>query len=501
MGLNRKGGGASYERTIVDYLHEQSRSNTASGSQRAQVNQQIATLFANLHPDVRKRILKVSLEPSGEETVPVETLLDAMPTDVLVEVLNQIQVSSRNVSLPMFSLLRKFATLAESDGTVMSSLQSKLEDHKALFEELLVKRAERVFYPEKYRALLDEEFAEQRITQADPSRHIASDLQEAELNHHLAMILLEMLEASPRSEAQYTDAVTSLKDLLTGGLGEQTQSVFNEALSILGQRYATAADAQRVFFGERIQELLQPELVTCLLGALEPTKDGQGRDALHQLMEVAGAGMVSVLLNRLEVEKDLPARKRLLGLLRKCGSTVVPLAVERLRHSEWYVVRNMLLLLRDLCAVEAVPEITPCVRHASSQVRLAAFQALAALAPGGQALLEALELALQDQDQKVFRSAVAQIVSTPDAACLDLAGRFLADDPSGKRHEQQVALLTAIGQSGTTALVPLLMAVRQRGLLRFWTWRRTKRVRKAVARALAIIQSREGAPDAGRHAA
>jgi HEAT repeat protein len=283
--------------------------------------------------------------------------------------------------------------------------------------------------------------------------------------------------------------------LIARGTGDYTSSVFNEAITILGKQYASAADDHREFFRECLANLFQADFAHHLLGPLEGDHDHrQQRDTLAQLLEIIGPSIIPLLLDKLENEQNLKGRKRLLALLRDCGNAVVPLAIQRLRHAQWYVVRNMLLLLRDLVAVEAVPEIVRCLQHPSAQVRLAAFQTLGTLAPSSDAFLQALKRGLDDDDPKVFRATITQLVSSPNQASLQLAGKLLSGDPTGKHRERQVALLRVIEQTGTSALLPLVNAVRRHHLLRFWSWRKTRVVRSAAARALEAIRTREGSP-------
>lgn len=491
MGLQRKTGEQSYERTIVNYLHEKATA-TASSEQRAQMNQQLHRLFANLSPEVRQRLFRAALDPSGQETTAAEALADALPAPMLVEILDQLQVSNRNVSLPTFSLLKKFVTLAESDQTLAARLDSKLGDQKDLLQELLTKRADRTFYPAQYRALLDEEFSERGVSPTAGSPSSAAEFDDGAVDHHLALILLEMLEAPIRSPEQYSRSVASLRELIARGTGDHTSSVFNEAIAILGKRYASAADDQREFFRECVANLFQADFAHHLLGPLDGDHDHrQQRDALAQLLEIVGPSIVPLLLDKLESEQNLKARKRLLALLRDCGNAVVPLAIQRLRHAQWYVVRNMLLLLRDLVAMEAVPEVVRCLQHQSGQVRLAAFQTLGTLAPSSDAFLQALKRGLDDDDPKVFRAAITHLVSSPDQASLQLASKLLSQDSTGKYRERQVALLRVIEQTGTSAMLPLVNTVMRYHLLRFWSWRKTRTVRSAAARALGAIRARE----------
>jgi HEAT repeat protein len=492
LGLQRKAGEQSYERAIVGYLHEKAVTSTATSEQRAQMNQQLHRLFATLNPEVRQQIFRASLEPLGQDTTPAEALADALPAPMLVEILDQLQVANRNVSLPTFSLLKKFVTLAESNQPLSEALQAKLGDQKDLLQELLTKRADRTFYPAQYRALLDQEFSERSLspTTSSPSA-AAAEFEDGAVDHHLALVLLETLEAPIRSPAQYSQTVLSLQELIARGIGDGTSTVFNEAIAILGNRYATAADDEREYFRECVGTLFRPDLVHYLLGPTDSGQDPRQREAFTRLLEIIGPGLIPLLLDKLETEQNLKARKRLLGLLRDCGDAVVPPAIQRLRHPQWYVVRNMLLLLRDLVAVQAVPEIVRCLQHPSAQVRLAAFQTLGVLAPSGDTFLKALKQALDDDDPKVFRAAVTQIVSTPNPASIELAGRLLVGHSGGKRGAQQLALLRVIEQIGTSAMLPLLTSVARHHLLRFWTWRQTRSVRSAASRALGAIRRRE----------
>ncbi|MBI3607343.1 MAG: HEAT repeat domain-containing protein [Nitrospirae bacterium] len=483
-------GAQSYERAIVSFLHEQAKG-ASSADHRAKVNQQLGVLMAKLSPDVRQQIFRMSLEPAPDQTVPVESLLESMPTPLLLEVLNQIQVGNKDISLPMFSLLKKFVSLADSDSTLMASLQAKIEGHKELVEELLVKRVDRVFYPAQYRALLDQEFAEHTVSGGMSDRP-ANCLDEAEVNQHLALILLEMLEAPLLSEQQYAHTVTSLKTLLAGGLHERTQSILTDTMAILASRYAGAPESQREFFRQQIQNFFHPELITHLLQPAEAGNEERRKEALARLMEVVGPGIIPLLLDTLEVEEKIAVRKRLLVLLRECGAAVVPFALQRLQHPQWFVVRNMLLLLRELHAAGAEAEIARCAGHASPKVRLTALQTLSELGSTTDVYFQALEQALGDDDPKVFRAAVSSIVSSADPRAAALAYRTLTEDPSAERRARQVAVLRAIGQVGTAALIPLLMTIRQRYALRFWTWQRTRAVRVAAKHALDTIRSRQG---------
>jgi hypothetical protein len=494
---HKQAGDHSYERTIVKYLREQASNLAAAGTARAEFGKQINRMFGGLSPAVRQHILRTSIQETDDKAAPAEALLDAFPMPMMMDVLDQIREAGQDVSVPGLTLLKKLVTLGESDPNVAAALQAKLPDHSDLMQDLLTKRADRTYYPSQYRSLLDQEFAEHAVP-TSASRQGTITLDEHDVEHHLALILLEALEAPIRSEEQYRQTVIGLKDLLIHGLGERTAVVFNDAIGVLAARYGAATEAHKPFLQDCIRELMQRDFLPHLLAGNDPVDEQRQRDALAQMMHIVGPSMIPLLLDKLEEEQNLKMRKRLLAILRDCGDAVVPLALQRLEHPQWYVVRNMLSLLRDLRAVTAVPAIGRCLTHASSQVRLGAFQTLGALAPQATEFIGALKRALDDDDPKVFRAAVTHLVSSRDAGSLELAARLLLEDARGARRDRQVALLNAIGQAGNIALVPLLLTVQRRHLLRFWKWRTTRVVRMAVNRALLTIRARGGAPDVGR---
>jgi hypothetical protein len=228
--------------------------------------------------------------------------------------------------------------------------------------------------------LLDQEFAERSVSATTESPSSAAEFDDAAVEHHLALVLLEMLEAPIRSTEQFTQTVSSLKDLIARGAGDYVSYIFTEAIAILGKRSASAEDDQRQFLHECCRTLFQPDFAHHLLGPLEGDHDHrQQREALAQLLQIVGPSVITLLIDKLEIEQNIKARKRLLALLRDCGDAVVPLAIQRLRHARWYVVRNMLLLLETSWRCRR-SQIMRCLQHESAQVRLAAFQSLAALA-------------------------------------------------------------------------------------------------------------------------
>ncbi|MFZ5875974.1 MAG: HEAT repeat domain-containing protein [Nitrospirota bacterium] len=492
---HQQAGDHSYERTIVKYLREQASSVAAAGTARAEFGKEINRMFGGLSPAVRQHILRTSIQ-ENDTAATADALFDSFTMPMMMEVLDQIREAGKDVSVPGLTLLKKLVTLGESDPNVAAALQAKLPDHSDLLQDLLTKRADRTYYPSQYRSLLDQEFAEHTVP-TSASRPGTITLDEHDVEHHLALILLEALEAPIRSKEQYRQTVIGLKDLLIHGLGERTAVVFNDAIGVLAAKYGAATEDERPFLQDCIREFIQREFLPHLLAGTDAVDEQRQRDALAQMMHIVGPSMIPLLLDKLEEEQNLKMRKRLLAILRDCGDAVVPSAIQRLGHAQWYVVRNMLSLLRDLRAVTAVPAIGRCLTHASSQVRLAAFQTLSALAPQAAEFIGALKRALDDDDPKVFRAAVTHLVSSRDAGSLQLAAGLLLEDARGARRDRQVAVLNAIGQAGNPALVPLLLTIQRRHLLRFWTWRTTRVVRMAVNRALITIRSQGGAPDVG----
>ncbi|MFQ5949560.1 MAG: HEAT repeat domain-containing protein, partial [Nitrospiria bacterium] len=480
-----------YEGVIVDYLHQHASRTIAGKEQSFQMRQEMGKLFSNLRPDVREQIFRFSLEKNEGDHLAMEGLLDTLPPAVLPEVLNQIQMSDQTVSTPMFSLMKKLVNLSASDRSFQNQLESKVQEHKALFHDLFIDRSDRLFYPSQYRSLLDDELISDPGSQTTPLESETISLDEAETNYHLALILLDLLEGPIFSEGQYGGCVDYMNWLLTEGLGENTQMILMEAIWILLKRHTSEYDAHHIFFQGQIKKFLTPEIITTLLQTRDETEREEEDHLLGRIIGIMGAELIPILLDILEVEDHLVVRKRILHLIVGCGKEAVPFVLKCLNSEKWYVVRNMLVLLRDLRADDVIPQVANFMNHDSAQVRLAALQTIGTIGTDTDTLYQALAGSLADSDPKVFKTAVFSLVTMdhPDAVKM-IMGQLEGTDKEGHSRERQLHIIKTIGDVGTEAWITHLSPLRKGTSWRFWRWDRQRALQEEVEEAVSKINSR-----------
>ena len=484
-------GSQSYERAIVRYLNDQANRQVLSSDQRIHLNRELNKLLSNLQSDVREQIFRISLEDTQNGSKSIEELLDVLPAPMLLEVLNQVQVSNQNISAPMLSLLKKFTDLSANDEKIRELLALKLENRKDLFQELLTNRANRAFYPESYRSLLDQELAIQPTDGTTSPIANQREVDPAEVNHHLVLVILELLEGAISSLPEYEGLINQMNQLLTEGLGDRTQTLLQETLLLLFKKLGSAGEEDRQFLQKEIKKFIKPEVLNHLLQTYRAQGDESVSDLLGLIRETAGAEVIPMFLDLLETEENLSVRKRLLGLIVQCGSAVIPQAVQRLKSTKWYVVRNMLVLLRDLRAKEALPEIARCMQQDSPKMRMAVLQAIEALGKGTEYFYQALSIALKDQDPALFRKAISLIISSQDRRAMEMITTQLRYSSQLKTDRHLLTVLEMIRKAGTQELIPALVKLRRQLWLRFWQWNRQRTLYKAVNHAIHELHTRE----------
>jgi hypothetical protein len=487
----RGGGSQSYERTIVKYLNKQSEDRGMTAEQRIQLNRELSKMLSNLQPEIREQVFRISMEEAQGDEAPLEELLDFLPEQSLMEVLNQIQLSDQAISAPMLGLLNKFTDLSVQNKILQEMLNSKLENHQELYQELLTYRANRAYYPSSYRSLLDGELA---LQDARGQVSILPELGEIEpvaVRSHLAQVILELLDGPIQSQTDYEGLLHHMNRLLAEGMGEKTPVILQETLMLILQKTGTAVPEFRPFLQKELRNFIKPEVLASLLQTYRTQGDEQVGDLFGQLRELAGADVIPMLLDLLETEENLSVRKRLLGWIVQCGPDVIPLAIQRLKNPKWYVVRNMLVLLKDLRAKEALPEIARCMQKKSSKLRLAALQAMESLGRGMDSYYQAVSIGLEDEDPTVFRKAVSMMLSQKDARAMQLITAQLEYSGTSKSDGHLIAVLEMIRKSGVKELIPVLVKLRRRLVLRFWQWNRTRSLYRAVKETVRELHMRE----------
>ena len=477
------------ELTIAGFLQAQTEGRTLDPEQRMHLYRELSEMLSNLDPAVREQIFRFSVEGTENGKASVEDLLEFLPETQLVEILNQIQLSNQGVSAPMLSLLNKLTDLSAKNEKIKEMLTSKLENHQDLFQELFTNRANRTYYPSSYRSLLDQELTHQPVEKENTPIAEMKEIEPDAVNHHLGLVILELLDGPIRSQPEYEGLIRQITRLLTEGLGDQSHAVLKETLSILFRKLKSADETSRPFIQKEIKNFIKPEVFAGLLQSLRTEGDERVGDLLGQLRELAGSEGIPLLLDLLEVEENLSVRKRLLQWIIQCGPAVIPMAVQRLKNPKWYVVRNMLVLLKDLGAKEALPDILRSLQQDSSKLRMAALQAIESLGKGTDIFNRAISMALRDTDPAVFRKAVSMILSQPDDRSMEMITSRLRFAGEISADNQLITVLEMIRKSRVKKLIPDLLKLRRQLRLRFWQWNRIRVLYKAVNNTVRELRS------------
>ncbi len=488
-------GKSDYDTAIVQTLKEQFQRNIGDGEQGDQVKQEMAKLFTMIHPEARQKIFRSSMAEQGNQTLPLEDFLDFVPPTLLPEVLHQITISKESVSGPTVSLLKKMVPLSDSDDKLKNLLETKVESHKGLFDELFINRADREYYPSDYRSILDNELIGDPSASENEIPETESKLSNAEIDSHLSLILLEILDDPIGVEAKTERCLMLLKNLLTQGFGEETPVILIKTIRLLLKKCSEITESQALW-KRMLKMMISPEIFQQLLAVNQNKSDaedsGEEDNVADELVRVAGEELFPILLDILAFESNLSTRKQIIQLIVKGGPTVVPLIVEQLSNDKWFIVRNMLVILRDLRAEESIPDILPCLEHASEKVRLAALQALGTLAREKEILLTHVQEALRDPDERVSKTAVLLLASSRhEKARVFFEEQFIKVENGGKDIEILFDVLNTIGRSGPPTWLPVLHRLRKGFSFLVWGLGRKRSLQKVLHKAISEINHRE----------
>ncbi len=207
------------------------------------------------------------------------------------------------------------------------------------------------------------------------------------------------------------------------------------------------------------------------------------------LLAKMGGPAVEALIARLSLEESMAARRRLIAAIVRTGDVAVPNIVRGLEDERWFVVRNMATILAELGQEDTVQVLGRHLRHPDRRVRRELVRAIAKI--GGRHAIRLLRGCLRDEDLLVRQTCVGYLAAVRDAGSLQVL-LAIAAEPSREKDAQELrkAAILALGQFGSRAAVPLLVAT-----LRKRSWFRRaepEEVRAAAATALGML----GGPEA-----
>jgi hypothetical protein len=363
----------TYDQVIVGYLLQiaEEVKNNPDPEQGA-LNRRVSRLVNSLSPETLKRLLEMGGD-AGQRRRFVLDATSGMAVNAVMELVKAAaDTSSQNVSTSMMRLLNKLAVHAEAGTTEM-------------------------------RAGADRELRDQ-------VRKLVSGWELDDPNPHAYTDLLDKMSVArpegPRSEVTQAAEPERILQMAVelDAIGETVMTAA-QRVADLGRVGAALDLIERAPRRSEVAALLfdyfvTPEQLERLLRD-EATIDFTLVDRLSQRL---GAPAAIPLLDTYARAELRAVRRKLHDRLSAIGPGIGPQVVERLTDTPWYVQRNMLVLLATMTTWPAGFDPTAWSRHEDPRVRREAFRLRFRLEDRRAA---ALTDALEDQDDGVFRSALA----------------------------------------------------------------------------------------------
>ncbi len=467
----------SYESTILEFLKDQNPPDEVEPSSTEEPGEQnLAEVFSKLRRDVRAQVFKLSMQTQDDQVMPLENFLSHLPTSLLPEVLHEMDLSGDNIAPPAYRLLKEVASLAKDNEQIKTQMAEKLQGHKVLHQELI---------PEKIKGVSQaQDFSKKRSYAEEQA------FSDQEVTHQLALTLLEILAQPGLPERQSERCLTIQQGFLVQGIGDDTLEVLMDTIQVLLKNFGTAHSERKPFWRTQVLKMLSPEIILKMLSVREIL--GPRADlVLDSLGSMTGDDFFRLVLHVLEVEKHLSTRKQILRFLVAFGADVIPSTVSQLKNPRWFVVRNMLVILKGVNAVDEVLEIIPCVKHKSEQVRLSALQALETLAPETDLFVDALGIALHDQDENILKIAIPMLISSRHAkASVVVSNLFLEAEDKAKLRGHQLLLLKEMGKSASKAWLPTLFQTKKGFFFMLLHWGQQRQIQNAIRRTISEIEKK-----------
>ncbi|NOY85473.1 MAG: hypothetical protein GXO96_11760 [Nitrospirae bacterium] len=469
----------TYESSVLAFLKDRSPCDKEEDlSDEVQGTQNLGEIFSKLRVDVRAQVFKLSMQTQDDQLMPLENFLSHMPVSLFPEILQQMDLSHSNLAPPEYRILKKVATLGKDNVELTTQLREKLQGHEALRDELML---------EKKKTISGNPMQDFSKKMAYTEGQAFSD---AEVAHQLALTLPEVLAEPTLPETQLEGCLTLQQDLLLQGIGDDTLEVLINTIQVLLKNFGTTAPDDKPFWRAQLLKMLSPQIVVKMLKMRE-TLGSRADLVLNSLVSIAGDDFFRVVLHVLEVEKHLSTRKQALRFLIACGPDVIPLTVSQLKNPQWFIVRNMLVILKDVHAVDEVLEIIPFVKHKVEQVRLAALQALGAIAPETDLLVDALGITLRDRDENVSKAAISMLIASRHSKASVLVRNFFMEaEDKGKWRGHQLLLLKEMGKSGSRTWLPTLLQFRKGFFFMLLHWGQRREIQSAIRKAMTEIEKK-----------
>ena len=432
----------AYERVVATYVRKSSeRAFTGTDLKK------IMIFINRLRPELKKQFLSSSFKTFPRDIDSAEKILDEIPADEAIALLNTINAQKVSIPEAIKKLLEKLSMLTPESFEGRMSGDALIIDDIPLAHDIAIMLSEDNFtsfvtdaYSKEIQALL--EFDASALAHEE-FKAFEREWSDETIEKDFNQTLLELISSDSEnliteSNCDYFNNL--LKDQIEHFIGtgqyDQVLKIFSTLQSQLRDNKTPLVDVA----------VLSPELIAHLVDSFRIVGSQNSEDAMR-LCDYCGEKIVPPLLEALIKEESRRIRKFLLTVIIHLGTRAVPEVIQYLGDSRWFVKRNMLYILSECGSSEALPHVKPYCYHDNPKVR---FQALRYLFnTDKQYGIEVLKNSLRSGEREIFEMAltvsgafrVKEVV--PDLITLlkKMAKR-------GSDFDQKIPIVKALGQIG-----------------------------------------------------
>jgi len=433
---------ADYERVIATYVRKSSE-RAFTGTDLKKI-----MLFINrLRPELKKQFLSASFKTFQNNIDSAEKVLDEIPADEAIALLNTINEQKISIPEAIKKLLEKLSMLTPEGFEGRMSGENLIVDDIPLSHDIAVMLSEDDFtsfvtdaYSKEIQALL--EFDASSLDHEEFNK-LETEWGDETIEKGFNQILLELISTDretliTESNCDYFNNL--LKDQIEHFIGT---GQYDQVLAIFRTVQSHCTDDTMPLATVAV---LSPEIISLLVDSFRIVGSQNSEDAML-LCGYCGEKIVAPLLEALMKEESRRSRKFLLTLTIHLGTIAVPEAIKHLGDSRWFVKRNMLYILSECGGSEALPHVKPYCYHDNPKVR---FQALRYMLKTEEHYgIEVLKNSLHSGEREIVETA------------LTISGAFRVKDivpdlltmlkkmaKRGSDFDRKIPIVKALGQIG-----------------------------------------------------
>ena len=408
---------------------------------RAIVRQKLAAFVARLAPELRGQLLTAVPSDDPEKLALLVELVDALPSYDMLEVMQNVDLTTGSAPRQFLTLLRKLVTLAASEPKAAAAAEAAVDrlglpshllppgdsELRTLMGQLLSHNLDVPgWVPESYRQRI-EELAQRLQTSDEYDLDDLPDLADAEaISAHVNDIALHLLRADPggAGSAAY---LRRLRDQAPRELDAGHLTTLGEIAGIIERLRAARRDLPAET-SRLAQDYLtfcgQRHTVEATLAFIEQSGDTPD-DAMVTLLRVGGPPAASAAVSRLIRSGNDAARDRLAAALVRLPDEIFKAAVRPRLAAEPLLARTVLGALYRVDHERGLELAEDLSTHACADVRLRGLELLFREKLTSARFDRLLRQALEDADPRVVAFGVDRACARRPTAGIPAMTAFL----------------------------------------------------------------------------